>query len=100
MITYTGKELAVARVLSGKTARTVSAETGINKASISRIENGRENPTPIQLAKLRVAVGWSPQISFFVRMVLGPDADGVSISQNALQAHHNPQESPSENAAV
>lgn len=67
MRTGVGVEIAVARTVSGKTAKQVSRETGIHESDISRIERGRLNPTESELERLRQAVGWTPLVSFFVK---------------------------------
>ena len=88
---HIGRELAVARVLSGKTARQVSAETRIHTTIISRIENGRENPTARQLDALKRATGWTEHLSFLVRMVLGDNTRLPSRAEPS-QPHQDEQQ--------
>jgi len=60
----TGKELATARRLSGKSQSEVAAEVGIPRSELSRLEGGYILPTPELEQRLKVAVNWDDSIAF------------------------------------
>ncbi len=55
-----GETLRLARIETGKTLRQAAAAAGVSKDSISKIERGLQEPTPLTVARLARAYGREP----------------------------------------
>jgi transcriptional regulator with XRE-family HTH domain len=59
-------ELEHERRRQGYSLRSLQAKSGVNKTTISQIENGRFLPSEFQLAKLARALNWEGEVSGLV----------------------------------
>lgn len=50
------------RLIRGMNLSDFQKATGINSTWLSRIETGRVNPTEDELARIKAALGWTPQL--------------------------------------
>ena len=57
-----GKKIKRLRGLRGLSQIDLQAATGINASWLSRIESGRAIPTEDEVGRIRVALGWTPEV--------------------------------------
>jgi len=58
-----GKELAVARILKGKTQGELAREAGIPQSELSKVERGHYLPNPELERRLKEVYGWTEEIA-------------------------------------
>ncbi len=92
-----GLELTIARIVNGRSAKEVAKDARVHPTDLSRIERGWLKPTTEQEARIKEAAGWSPFISFFVRMVHDSSITAqYSTGRQSLQPAQGEQQTASE----
>lgn len=71
-----GKQLKIVREARGFSQWDLAVRTGLDRSRLSLIENGYIVPTSEQLAKIREALSWTPELDELVeKLAASPDAD-------------------------